>query len=57
MSTLTSQLLLHLDTSSPARDGHYLVGESVAMSLCSLAKLLFDGGKAKMAGKVIGLAK
>ncbi|TRY80592.1 hypothetical protein TCAL_10373, partial [Tigriopus californicus] len=57
LSAQASQLLLLLDTSSPSRDGHFIVSENVACSLATMARNLFDTGHGKAADQVIALAK
>eukprot|EP00095_Tigriopus_kingsejongensis_P012641 maker-scaffold1830_size26949-snap-gene-0.7 protein:Tk12641 transcript:maker-scaffold1830_size26949-snap-gene-0.7-mRNA-1 annotation:"hypothetical protein TcasGA2_TC001292" len=57
LSVHTSLLLLNLDTSSAKRGGHYMVCDSLAISLASLAGHLFDTGHSELADLVIGLCK
>ena len=57
MCVTVSQLLLNLDTSDPARNGHQFLTEHVAVALANLAKNLFLGGKPKAAESILDLGR
>ena len=57
MCVAVSQLLLNLDTSDPARDGHQFLTEHVAVALANLAKHVFLSGKSKAAESILDLGR
>ena len=57
MCVAVSQLLLNLDTSDPARDGHPFLTEHVAVALANLAKHVFLSGKSKAAESILDLGR
>ena len=57
MCVAVSQLLLNLDTSDPARDGHQFLTEHVAVALANLAKNLFLSGKSKAVENILDLGR
>lgn len=57
MSNLVSQLLLHLNTSDPARKGLYHSGEGVCLALCNVSLMIAQEGELSHAVEIINYAK
>lgn len=57
ISNLTSQLLLHLNTSDPARKGLYHSGEGVCLALSNVALMVAEQGELIVALEILNYAK